>query len=138
MQLLVGVRPALANRFAFPDDSGLVLPIRGQVAIQAVIGQVYLATLKPLDIPFYEVIFPYLIPLLDPVQLLSHLSPEPFRVLYGALIYLLVLSHAFDVGPLAQLTWRSKLPFLIHYVAVSLGFRFLINGVCHMVSLSSF
>ena len=95
VKLLVG-EDARITRFALPDDGRLVLAPCGEVAIQAVVGDVRLTAHEPLGVrlrPFED-----LPPLLEPVEVVRHFRPEPRGPLYGLLVHLPVLGHGRDVG----------------------------------------
>jgi hypothetical protein len=66
-------------RLAFPEDRDLVFARRGEMTIQAVIGDVGLSA----DEPFGEWQIPLqnLRPLLKPMKIRSDSSPKPFRVI---------------------------------------------------------
>ena len=64
------------------------------MTIDAVVGDVGLAALEPLDLGSVELPLDDLVPLLVPVQvLLGHLGPESLGVLDRALVHRLVLVH---------------------------------------------
>jgi hypothetical protein len=104
-QLLIGEGSRIA-RLAFPQDGGFVLAPGGDVAVQAVVGNVQLAP----DEPFGEgqLPFEHAVPRLEPVQFARDLGPETFRVFGGLLIQAIVVGPAPDLGPGAELVGRFK------------------------------
>jgi hypothetical protein len=74
-----------------------------EMPVEAVVGDVQLATLEPTDLGLCEVMVLDPIPLLEPVQpLLGLFGPESVRVLYGPAVHLLVLLHARDPSLLLE------------------------------------
>src|SRR5579864_4943186 len=112
MQLLVGERANLAG-FALPDDGGFIFAMRGDVAVEAVVGEIDFAADKPFRpraIPF-ENFFPRL----EPVQFTSDLRPEFVGILDRPLIELLVLGQRLNVRIAAEFGGRLELALLLQY-----------------------
>ena len=88
---------------AFPDDRGLVGAL-GQMAVDAVVGDVQRAVLEPFDrdVARRERGVLDLVERLDPVDALGLLGPEAVRVGDRALVHLLVLGLV-DEGALLPL-----------------------------------
>jgi hypothetical protein len=107
-QLLVGDGPRVAG-VALEDDGGLVALAGGDVAIDAVVTNVELAALEPLDERHAEVPFEDLVPLLVPVEgRLGALGPEAFGVVDRALVELLVFRRALHPSVLCESRRRGK------------------------------
>src|SRR5438270_14037431 len=105
MKLLIRKRADLAG-LAFPDDGGFVPAPRGQVPIQAVVGEVQLAAdepFRPWGVPLED-----LCPWLKPFELARDPGPESLRIGVGFLVQPLVLLDGFDVGAGTELRGRSK------------------------------
>ena len=114
IELLIGKNPGLA-RLPFKYDSSLVLTPGFEVAVDAVISYIDLAAGEPFELRLLEISLGYLVPLLDPVQLLSRFSPESIGIIYLFLIDVLVLLHALDISLLAKLLRGLKNPiFCLH------------------------
>ena len=94
MQILIGENAGIAW-FPFPDDRRFVLAPGRQMPIQAVVTGVDLATDKPLGIGHFSL--NDMVPLLEPVKVLSQIAPESGRIIFGSLPHLLILSFAGDV-----------------------------------------
>ena len=111
MQLAVAVPGVFGGLVAFPDDRRLVAP-RRQVPVEAVVGDVGLAALEPLDVDGsraqIEVVVADLVPLLEPVELGGLLGPELVGVLDRARVLVAVLLHALDVGFLLKRRLRRE------------------------------
>ena len=110
MQLLVGQDTDFAG-LALPNDCGFILAPGGDVAIEAVVGEVDLAADKPFRpraIPFEN-----LVPLLEPVQFAGDPRPEFVRVVDRFLVEALVFFEALDVGLLAEFRGRFELALLV-------------------------
>jgi hypothetical protein len=92
VQLAIGEFALEAGLVALPDDCGLIAPI-GEMAIEAIVGDVELGALEPLDGDVAIVgPVPDLVPLLEPVHvLLGHLAPESLGVVDGPPVHGLVL-----------------------------------------------
>ena len=98
-QLLKGERLHFA-RLAFPDDGGLIAAMRMDVAVEAVVRDVDLAAREPFHVRTIPV--EHLVPLLEPVEFASNLSPEFLRILLRLFVEVLVLLHALDVSARAE------------------------------------
>ena len=105
VKLLISKSPDLP-RFAFPHDRGLVLARSLDMPIQAVIGNIGLATNKPLgpgSIPLQNPV-----PRLKPVQFARDFAPKLLRVLYRFAVKAFVSLQAANVGARAKLRRRLK------------------------------
>ncbi len=96
-----------ATLVAFPDECCLVATPRGEVTVDAVVGDVCLAALEPLDLRGVELPLEDLVPLLVPVEVcLGLLGPEALRILDRAAIHGVVLVHGRDPRMLLHPVWR--------------------------------
>ena len=105
MKILVSQDSAV-SRFTFPDNGRFVFSPSGQVPIQAVVAGIDLSTDKPLG--FRHGALDHVVPLFEPVQVLSKFAPEPRGIIFGSLPHLLVLSFAADVGLLREFSRRGE------------------------------
>ncbi len=106
MQILKRQHPRVA-RFPFPDDRGLVLPPRIKMPIQALIRRVNHPALEPLGVRHLTV--QHRVPLLEPIQVLRHLTPKRGRIILGHLPHLLILLLRRDVSIRRKLSRRREL-----------------------------
>jgi len=133
MQLAIGDGGVLAGLVALPDYGGLVASLV-QMAIQAIVADVGFATLEPAQLDragvHVVVVTAYGIPFPVPVKLLGHLCPETFRVVYAALVQLVVLLHAAHEGILGSRLGRRHRIILIvlaHDSCLGMYFRSMQN-----------
>ena len=99
MQLLISQSSNLTG-FAFPDNCGFIFAPGFDVAVEAVVSQIDLATDKPLGprtIPLQN-----FVPFPEPVQLTGDASPEFFGFLDGFFVDALILFQALDVRLLTE------------------------------------
>ncbi|MCY1441152.1 hypothetical protein D9M71_574550 [compost metagenome] len=90
VQLAVGDVRGFGRVVAFPDDGDLFAALF-QVAVDAVVGDVQLATLEPAGLALGEVAVVDRVPRFEPVEeSLGLFAPEGFRVLDGLAIEALV------------------------------------------------
>ena len=104
-QLLIGVGADLA-RLAFPNDGGFIFPPGLDVAVQAVVRKIQLATQKPLcprNFPFHN-----FVPRLEPMQLARNVGPKSLRIGRSLGTDLVVLFFTANVSVLAELLRRRK------------------------------
>jgi len=88
---------------ALPDKSGLVATPSGEVPVDAVVGDIGLTALEPLDARSVELPVKDLVPLLVPVQVrLGLLGPEALGIIHRATVHLLVLVHRLDPSTLGD------------------------------------
>ncbi len=106
VQLLIGEDDLLA-RLPFPDDGGLVLTGRSEMAIEAVVGNIRLAAFIPLH-KGHVVFVTDAVPLLKPVQLAGHIAPESFRVFNRLLIQSVVGFPRWDRSGRRKICGRFK------------------------------
>src|SRR5262249_34184863 len=95
VQILVAEHADIAW-LTFPDDGGLVFASSRQMAIEAVVRGVELASGKPLGVrlvPDQD-----FVPALEPVQGLGLFRPKSIRIVLGALAEPLVIRLAADAG----------------------------------------
>ena len=112
VELFVGEGSAFALGFAFPDECGFGTAVGIEVAVEAVVGSVDLATGEPS--PEGGFAGEDRIPLLVPVEVLIGLfGPEAFEVFFSLLDQSFVFLEAFDVSLLTKrLRWREE-PLLV-------------------------
>ena len=94
VQILIRENTGIAG-LPFPDDGRFVLAPGGQMTIQAVVTGIEFAADKPLGIG--HISLNDMVPLLEPVEVLSQIAPESGRIIFGSLPHLLVLSFAGDI-----------------------------------------
>ena len=82
---------AVFDRFAFEDNGGLVAAPFANLAVQAVVSHVRLSADEPLGVRDFP--FQHLVPLLEPVERLSHLAPEGLGLVDRLAVHSLVLVH---------------------------------------------
>ncbi len=107
VQLAVGELAVLSGIVAFPQDGGLIAA-GVQVAVEAVVSDVQLATFEPLDVEIVgvEAVVAYSIPGLTPgYEGLCLLGPKTLRIRDGTAIHGLVL-FGIDVGVGRNLGWN--------------------------------
>jgi len=107
-ELFVSKGLGIAN-VAFKYDGGLVLAPGVKMAVETVVGNIKFAAYEPFVVGILEVIDKYLIPLLEPVDLLGLLGPEAFHIFYRALVDLLILRHALDISIFNEFFGRREL-----------------------------
>ncbi|MNC41636.1 hypothetical protein D3C75_904100 [compost metagenome] len=91
VQLAVAEVPGLGGIVALPDDRGL-FAAPGQVAVEAVVGDVQLAALEPTGLPLAQVAMVHAAPGFEPVEEQARLfGPEQLRLLDGLPVQPLVV-----------------------------------------------
>ncbi len=130
VQHLVGVDLHFLIRLPLPDDGGLVPAAVFQMLVQAVVGDIQLAALEPVDLRLVEIVIKNGVPRLEPVhQLFRTLCPKAFRVFISTFGERLKLVHAANVGivvlgrleELALFHHTFNLAFFAHTVSSSLA-----------------
>jgi hypothetical protein len=113
VQFVVGDVRGFGGVVAFPDDGDLFAALF-QVTVDAVVGDVELATLEPFGAALFQVAAVHLIPGLEPVQKgLGLLAPEGFGLLDGLLVEAQV-GVVIQVRALAHRVWHGMASDLEH------------------------
>src|SRR6266853_4332445 len=110
MELLVSKRADFSG-LALPNDGGFVLARGVDVAVEAVVGKIDLASDEPLgpgEIPLEN-----LVPLLEPMQLAGDAAPELVGIVHRFFVEALVLFEALDVSLLAEFRRRREAALLL-------------------------
>ncbi len=100
---------------AFPDERRLVLAPGTDMTVNAVIAHVQFAADEPLVLPFVKIGFHHPVPLLKPVELLRHFTPEPLRVFYGTPVQFFIFIHALDICRLSKLLRGTETSLFPHH-----------------------
>src|SRR5215831_9273721 len=129
VKLLIGEYANLAW-LAFPDDGGFVFPSGGDVAIEAVVGEVDFSADKPLG-P-WAVPFEHIVPLLEPVQFVGNAGPELVGVVDRFLIEALVFVEALYVRLAAKFRGALELTLLVKNGINVAGLRVHDSFIGHM------
>src|SRR4051812_37249629 len=104
MQFLIGDK-ALVPRLTFPQNRDFVLARSGEMAVQAIVGDVGLSSHEPLREGGTPI--EYFGPFLEPVDLaLGYFAPERFGVLLGTPVKVEIAVHSLDVGVADKLVAR--------------------------------
>jgi hypothetical protein len=102
VKLAVGDLFVVLGIIALPDDGNLIAPAI-EVTVQAVVADIELGTLKPLDLGVVEIELTDLVPFLAPAyELFGLLAPEAVWIIDRALVRLLVRLFV-DVSALREL-----------------------------------
>src|SRR6266850_8407919 len=110
MELLIRECPCIAG-LAFPDKRSFVASPGRDVPVQTVVRNIQLATTKPLRMR--RVPLQNRVPLLKPVELLSHPGPETFRVRVCLSTQLVQFGHRFDMRLLGKWFRRREEALLL-------------------------
>jgi hypothetical protein len=101
----VGEGGVFTGLIAFPDNGGLLGP-GIEVPVEAVVDDIGRAALEPFDrdgaLVHIVIVGADFVPLFKPVELRGFISPKGFGVGDRAIVFSLVVLHAFDVGPIAE------------------------------------
>ena len=114
VELLVGIGLGLLQGLPLPDEGGLI-PLGGQMPVEAVIADIQFPPGKPFQFRLAEIPFRNLVPLLIPVEKVGLLAPELVGIVDRLLVEFLILLHSLDIGLLLDLLGRLKNPFFIHH-----------------------
>src|SRR5216684_5149511 len=110
MELLVSESADFAG-LALPDDGGFIFARGLDVAVEAVVGEIDLASDKPLGpraIPFEN-----FVPLLEPMQFAGDAAPELIGIVDRFLVEPLIFGEALDVSVLTEFGGRLEAALLL-------------------------
>ena len=110
MELLVGVGADFAG-LALPDDGGFIFARGLHMAVEAVVGEIDLASDEPFgprEIPLEDVV-----PFFEPVQFAGDAAPEFVGLVHRFFVEALVFLDALDVSVLAEFWRRRKAALLL-------------------------
>ena len=112
VQLLIRVRARVAG-FAFPDERGFVAAPGGEVTIETVVGNVYLAAAEPFRV--WRVPLQDRVPLFEPVKLFGHACPKSFRIGVRFSAQALDFGFGFNVRFGGKLRWGREEPIFLKH-----------------------